>query len=68
VEFRASAQVHLREAAPGRGIAALAEELEAELVVMGSFSHRRDEPHHIGSTTERMITHFGGSLLLVRAR
>ncbi len=68
VEFRASAQVHLRETAPGRGIAALAEELEAELVVMGSFSHRRDEPHHIGSTTERMITHFGGSLLLVRAR
>jgi nucleotide-binding universal stress UspA family protein len=49
-------------------VLSLAEELEADLVVMGTFSHRRDEPHHIGSTTERMITRFGGSLLLVRAR
>ena len=67
-DLRVSVRVHLREAAPAQGVLSLAEELEADLVVMGTFSHRRDEPHHIGSTTERMITRFGGSLLLVRAR
>ncbi len=65
---RAAARVHLREGVPSHELLALCDELEIDLLALGAFSHRRDEPGAIGSTTERVALHCGASLLLVRAR
>jgi nucleotide-binding universal stress UspA family protein len=60
--------VHLREGAPARELLSLCEELEVDLLALGAFSHRRDEPTQVGSTAERIVTRCGAGLLLVRAR
>ena len=65
---RAAAHVHLREGAPARELLSLCEELEVDLLALGAFSHRRDEPTQVGSTAERIVTRCGAGLLLVRAR
>jgi nucleotide-binding universal stress UspA family protein len=63
---RERAQIHVREAAPAQGVLAMVEELDADLVVLGTYSHRRDPSSFVGSTAERLFARLQPGVLAVK--
>jgi nucleotide-binding universal stress UspA family protein len=65
-EMGAAAEVHLPKGDPASAIPALAERLDADLVLLGSAGRTRLAGLFIGSTAEEIISHLARSVLVVK--
>lgn len=65
-EQRERVQMHVREAAPAQGLLTMVEELDADVIVLGAYSHARTSSGQVGTTAERLLAHLEIAAFVVK--